>query len=103
MQPPFHLVILRLSSGPYGHYKAQGHHIGYDRRTSVTQERKRDTGNRHQSHRHRNILKNLKYEHTDKSDNDQRAVQIDCVQTDPHKTDQQNRKQSDDDQTTDQA
>lgn len=44
-------------------------------------------GNRHQTHGHRDVFKDLEQEYAQKSDDDQRAVQVYGVADDPCETD----------------
>ena len=53
-----------------------GRHICDDRSPSVTDERKRDAGHRHDPHRHADILKHLEHEHGAQARDDQAAQEI---------------------------
>lgn len=53
---------------PYAENQAHGQHVSHQRASPVTDERKRDTRDWQQAHRHANILKNVEGQHTDNPD-----------------------------------
>ena len=61
---------------PHIEDEPQGNHVGNDGRTAVADEGQGDSGDRHDSHGHGDILKNLETEHTNEANGNQGAVEL---------------------------
>ena len=68
---------------------ADGDHAGDDGGAAAGKEGQSDSRNGHEAHGHGDVFKNLKQEHAQKSDDDQRAVQIHGITDDSREADQQ--------------